>query len=205
MPRKLKRALLIEDDSSLRDAIGRVVAGWGDVEIFGAGTVAEALDLLTRAPPPDLVITDVRLPDASAFEVLEVSRQLSPAPIVVAISGKAAPDEAFRLAQAGVRAYLAKPFTIEELETAVDRARSEAPDIEPMVAAAVGQVPMLELQREVRRVMMKEALAQTEGSRTGAARLLRITRQAVQQMLRSEERSLKSFGSRPPPGSGANP
>ncbi len=205
MPRKLERALLIEDDNSLRDAIGRVVAGWGDVELFGAGTVAEALDLLARAPPPDLVITDVRLPDASAFEVLEVSRQLSPAPIVVAISGKAAPDEAFHLAQAGVRAYLAKPFTIRELEAAVNRARSEAPDIKPMVVAAVGQVPMLELQREVRREMMKEALAQTEGSRSGAARLLGVTRQAVQQMLRSEGGSLKSSGSPPPPGSGSNP
>lgn len=206
MLRKLERALVIEDDAALRVAIGRVVNGWGEVALCEAGTVAQARTLLEAAPPPDLVITDVRLPDGSAFDVLDDLRRLAPVPMVVAISGKASPDEAFRLAQVGVRAYVAKPFTIQELADAVTRARGEAPDIEPMVAAAVGQVPMLDLQREVRRVMMKEALAQTEGSRSGAARLLRVTRQAVQQMLRSETRDDDGpEGPRRPPSSGAPP
>ena len=103
------------------------------------------------------------------------------------MSGKASPDEAFRLAQAGVRAYLPKPFSIQELASTVETACSEAPDLEPMITAWVGRVPMRELQRKVRRVMLKEALAQTEGSRSGAARLLHVTRQAVQQMVRSKD------------------
>ena len=72
------------------------------------------------------------------------------------------------------------------LESAVQRAAEAAPSLEPVITARVGQVPMRELQREVRRVMVKEALAKTEGSRSGAARLLHVTRQAVQQIVRSE-------------------
>jgi two-component system response regulator RegA len=187
MPRDFDRVLVVEDDAALCAAIARIVSGWGELEVQQAATAAQARSLLAEPPPPNLLIIDVRLPDETAFGVLEAARQLSPAPLVVAMSGKASPDEAFRLAQAGVRAYLPKPFSIQDLASTVEAACSEAPDLEPMITAWVGRVPMRELQREVRRVMVKEALAQTEGSRSGAARLLHVTRQAVQQMLRSKD------------------
>jgi len=192
VPNGRERVLVVEDDAALRTAIVRAVQGWGDAELMEAGTAAEARRQLAAVPPPDLVIIDVRLPDASAFSVLDSASELSPAPIMVAMSGKASPDEAFRLAQRGVRAYLEKPFSIQELTDSVEAARNEAPNLEPLITASVGRVPMRELQSEVRRVMVKEALAQTEGSRSGAARLLHVTRQAVQQILRSENRSSKA-------------
>ena len=192
MLRPVERALVIEDDLSLRAAIVRILEGSGDVTISEAGTASEAKRLLVEAPPPQLVIVDVRLPDETAFGILDVATQLSPAPIIVAMSGKASPDEAFQLAQRGVRKYLRKPFSIEELRETIEAARRETPEIQPIISAWVGRVPMRELQQEVRRVMVTEALARTEGSRSGAARLLHVTRQAVQQMLRSE-------GSIPPP------
>ena len=58
------------------------------------------------------------------------------------------------------------------------------------------KLPQILSREEVRRVMVKEALALTEGSRSGAARLLKVTRQAVQQMLRSDD---PSTGPTPPP------
>jgi DNA-binding NtrC family response regulator len=199
MFRPIERALVIEDDAALRAAIVRILAGWGDVAISEAGTAASARILLAQELPPDLVIIDVRLPDESAFGVLEIVSQLSPVPIIVAMSGKASPAEAFRLGQLGVRRYLRKPFSIQELTDAVEAARNAAPDIEPVISAWVGRVPMRELQREVRRVMVKEALALEQGSRSGAARLLHVTRQAVQQMLRSES-SHEASGPPPPKG-----
>ncbi len=189
MVHDLERVLVIEDDAALRAAIVRTVRGWGASQLFEAGTAAEAREQLAAVPPPDLVIIDVRLPDDSAFNVLDSAADLSPAPVIVAMSGKASPDEAFRLAQLGVRAYLAKPFSIQELADSVEAARNNAPNLEPLITASVGRVPMRELQNEVRRVMVKEALAQTEGSRSGAARLLHVTRQAVQQILRSAKQA----------------
>lgn len=184
---KLERVLVIEDDVALRTAIVRIIGGWGDAELVEAGTAAEARKILAESPRPDLIIIDVWLQDDTAFGVLDAAAELSPAPLIVAMSGKASPDEAFRLAQLGVRAYLHKPFSAQELADTVETARNESPNLEPLITASVGRVPMRELQREVRRVMVKEALAQTEGSRSGAARLLNVTRQAVQQILRSEK------------------
>lgn len=177
------RAIVVEDESDLRDAIARMATGWCE-RISLAGSAAEAKGLLAKGPPPDLILIDVRLPDASALAVLDDAARLSPAPVVVAMSGKASPDEAFQLAQRGVRGYLPKPFGRAELEAAVEAACATAPDLAPWIAAQVGRVPMKKLQREVRSVMVREALARTEGSRSGAARLLHVTRQAVQQMLR---------------------
>jgi len=179
------RIAVIEDDDSLREAVARIAAGWGS-DVSVAATAAEALEMLAKPPPPELILIDVRLPDDSAFAVLDRAAQLAPAPVIVAMSGKASPDETFELAQRGVRKYLAKPFSADELAATVEAARNDAPNLEPAISAWVGRVPLRELQQEVRRVMVREALAHSDGNRSGAARLLHVTRQAVQQMLRAD-------------------
>ncbi len=175
--------IVVEDDAVLRGAIARIMRTRG-AQVSEAGTAAEAKSLLSETPPPDLLIIDVHLPDETAFEVLDLASRISPTPISVAMSGKASPEEAFRLAQLGVRAYLAKPLSASELESTVDAALQEPPRLEPLIPACVGHVPMRVLQRQVRSLMVKEALAQSEGSRSGAARLLDVSRQAIQQILR---------------------
>jgi len=180
-PRELRRVLVVEDNVPLRAAIARLARGWG-ARAIEAGSAREALALLS--PPPDLIISDVRLPDESAFCVFEAASLLWPKPLAVAISGKASPDEAFRLAQMGVGAYLAKPMSLEELTAAVEAVRTAPPSLDPMVSACVGQLSLHEVQDRMRHVMLHQALALTEGSRSGAARLLDVSRQAVQQILR---------------------
>jgi len=179
------RVAIIEDDISLRDAVARIVEGWG-AHVMVATTVAEAQAILSEPPPPELILVDVRLSDGSALGIIDNAARLSPAPVIVAMSGKASPDEAFELAQRGVRRYLRKPFSIQELSQTVEAACSSAPELQPIISAWVGRVPMRDLQQEVRRVMVNEALALTEGNRSGAARLLHVTRQAVQQMVQAQ-------------------
>jgi DNA-binding NtrC family response regulator len=178
---KLKRVLIVEDDVPLRCAITRRVRDWG-AQPLEAGTAREARALLTAAP--DLLVVDLQLPDEPVFSVIEAAAQLWPKPVTVAISGCASPEQAFRLAQLGVRAYLSKPFLLEELQDAVETAYRETPPLETLIAACVGRVPLRELQQRLRRVMVLQALALSEGSRSETARLLAVSRQAIQQMLR---------------------
>jgi two-component system response regulator RegA len=179
--RRIERVLVVEDDAALRAAVAEAARGWGH-QVLEAGTASEAKQMLS--PPPDLIIIDVRLPDEPAFAVLEAAARKWPVPIVVAMSGQASPEESFRLAQMGVRTYLAKPFTAEELGAAVETASRDTPLLGPVVTGFVGRVPLRELQDKVRDAMVRQALALAGGSRSGAARLLSISRQAVQQMLR---------------------
>jgi DNA-binding response OmpR family regulator len=180
-PRELKRVLVVEDNVPLRAAIARLVRSWG-ARAIEAGTAREALALLS--PPPDLIISDIRLPDENAFCVFEAAARLWPKPLGVAISGEASADEAFRLAKIGVAGYLAKPHTLEDLAKEVEKVRRDAPALDPLIATMVGQYSLHEVQDRMRSVMLHQALALTEGSRSGAARLLDVSRQAVQQILR---------------------
>jgi DNA-binding NtrC family response regulator len=178
---KPKRVLIVEDNAALRSAIARRIGDWG-ARALEAGTAHEAKALL--AASPDLLIVDLNLPDEPAFAVIEAAAQIWPKPVCVAISGCASPEEAFRLAQLGVRAYVGKPFSLDELQRAVESAYREAPQLETLIAASVGRVPLRQLQEHLRKVMVLQALALSEGSRSETARLLAVSRQAIQQMLR---------------------
>lgn len=174
--------LIVEDHVPLRAALAALLRNSG-AEVLEAGTEHGAIALLT--PPPDLLICDVYLPDGSALKILEATLEMSPEPVKIAMSGHASAEEAFRLAQLGVLAYLQKPFTLDEMSAAIDRVLREPPDIDALLRASVGQIPMRELQQRVRSVMVGQALAIARGSRSGAARLLDVSRQAIQQITRS--------------------
>jgi DNA-binding NtrC family response regulator len=178
----LKRVLIVEDDRPLCTALSRVVQSWGAVT-WETHTVGEARGFL--AASPQLVIVDLWLEGESALPLVEEAAHHRPAPAVLAISGRASPEEAFRLGQLGVRAYLPKPLFHERLVEKVEEALRQAPDLEPWIAAQVGHASMRNVQSGVRRVMLEEAMARAGGSRSGAARLLQVTRQAIQQVFPS--------------------
>lgn len=106
------RVLVVDDDDALRRSLSRLLRS-GQAQVSEAKTVAEGVNLLAREP--ELVITDVRLPDGSGRRVVELARQRRPPPLIVAMSGLASAREAFALAQSGARIYLTKPFAQQEL------------------------------------------------------------------------------------------
>jgi DNA-binding NtrC family response regulator len=182
--RRLRRALVVEDDERLRLAIARMLRGRG-VAVLEAGTAREAIAHLISAP--DLVLADVRLPDQPAVAIFRACALLWPAPIRIALSARASPAEAFALGRLGVRRYLQKPVSLARIWEEIHAASSEPPDLQPLVQDSVGHVSVRELQRSVRDVMFRQAMAIARNNRTRAARLLRVSRQAVQQVVRDRD------------------
>ena len=181
MPTQPSLVLIVEDHKPLRQAIARAARGWG-AHVLEAGSVREGLHLLEQGP--DLVIVDVALPDGHARPVVEQAVKQRPAPAVIAMSGQASAEEAFDLARLGARRYLPKPISLEDLTRCVGEALADRPNLAPLIAAHVGNTPMRQVIDEVRGVMVDEALARKRGSRSGAARILGVSRQAVQQAVR---------------------
>ena len=179
--RRIRRALLIEDDARLRAAIGNLMRSRG-LHVVEAASAREAIALLS--PTPDLVLADVHLAGDSAFTLFEAAMDLSPAPIKIAISGVATPEESFRLARYGVRRYLQKPVSLAQIWDAIQSARQEPPELHALVQECVGHVSLREFQNRLRLVMFEQALGLAKGNHSGAARLLRVSRQAVQQLVR---------------------
>jgi DNA-binding NtrC family response regulator len=180
--RPVERVLVIEDSRALlRSLQGALAETYRDVR--ACRSVGEAESAVADWWP-DLVLLDVVLPDGGAHEVLDLLERRHPAPAVIAMSGAAEPAQSFLLATRGVRAYLAKPLRLDRLQAAIRHALEAAPDLLPVLRQTVGHKPLADVQTEVRAVMLDEALARSRGSRRGAARLLSMSRQLLQYLLR---------------------
>jgi CheY-like chemotaxis protein len=93
-----KRLLVIEDNERERDSIIALL-GHDDIEIAAVATGAEALETL-RDREFDCCVVDLRLPDMSGFELLEILQSepnLRDVPIVVFTGKELTPAEEARL------------------------------------------------------------------------------------------------------------
>ncbi|HZS41805.1 MAG TPA: response regulator [Polyangia bacterium] len=184
MARTVEKVLVVEDNRALARSLGDALApSFSDVR--ACRSVAE-LTALTRDWWPDLVLLDVVLPDGDARSALALLQAREPAPIVVAMSGQADRALAFELGTRGVRAFLEKPLALDRLEAVLRHAIETPPELAPSLRQCVGHVPLKTVETEVREVMIREALARTDGSRRGAARLLAMSRQLLQYLMRRQ-------------------
>jgi len=112
----MARILVIDDDPSIRDTMERVLARDSHmVESYEDARVA--LDAL-RQEQPDLVITDVYMPEMDGIEFLLSLREAEPDLPVIVTSGGGSASSHHLLTDAaylGVTVTLPKPFEIDQL------------------------------------------------------------------------------------------
>jgi two-component system, response regulator RegA len=181
---RVRHLLIVEDDPELSSVLVQAMTPYVDA-VHTAGTLAAAREIL-RALPIDGMLLDLCLPDGQSVTLLDDIREKKPFPHVVALSGSALPEETFRMAQAGVRAFVAKPVSLARLVALWQQTLAEPPGIEPFVRGSVGRVSMMNVESSVREAMVGEALARAKGSVRGAARLLQISRQLLQHIVRGK-------------------
>jgi two-component system OmpR family response regulator len=85
------RLLFVDDEPDIREVTSAVLAQEG-YEVLTAEDGQEALELLPWFRP-DLVITDLRMPRMSGFELLDIMRERFPRLPVIAVSGEFSSDE----------------------------------------------------------------------------------------------------------------
>ncbi len=113
------RLLVVDDDASLRKVCCEIAHGMGFVTL-GAGSVADALDLM-RQQPVDLLLLDLKLPGGGGLKLLGEVRQLYPKTGVVVMTAYATVSSAVEAMRIGAGDYLTKPFALEELNAVLDR------------------------------------------------------------------------------------
>jgi CheY-like chemotaxis protein len=118
-----KKVLVIEDQKEIRRVIRRVLTA-EDFEVLEAADGQEGLDL-ARENPPDLIVTDIFMPEMDGLEFIRTARKLNAQVRILAISGGGAMGNMQMLAIArslGAGGVLAKPFGRDELIEAVRQA-----------------------------------------------------------------------------------
>lgn len=184
------RVLVVQDDAQIGAAVRERLLEWG-AQVDWVRTLREATEACGESYR--VLIVDVQLPDGSGVTLAERAIHMRPVPLIVAMSGRSAAREAFRMAQLGAVGFLQKPFEPEELGGILhqlfesDTARLQVvtePEYMRHMVAIVGRTNFREVLDRVRRSMAEQALFIAAGNKTAAARLLGITRQAVQQLIR---------------------
>jgi two-component system sensor histidine kinase/response regulator len=110
--------LLVEDDEPLRKIIGRALRARG-YHVVEAGTVVQGKEAL-RATPPDLLITDLNLPDGNGVEVVRECKALDALRPVLVMSGTQEQDERIQAFDAGADDVVSKPVYMQELKKRVE-------------------------------------------------------------------------------------
>lgn len=181
---RIGSALVIADDPVLVSVLTKFLqTRAGAVHVARDRVQAERL---LGACSVDAAVFDLSLGDTSEPRLVEILlAQPKMAHILVIVGDPSAAAAAFRLAQAGVRALIIKPFTANALERIWEETVTRAPDLRPLLRASVGRVRLAAVIDLVRQTMTEEAMAAARGSRRRASDLLGISRQLLQYTLRT--------------------
>jgi len=123
-PEEVGQTILVVDDSEATvEVLERNLRSRG-YSVLTASTVSEALSVLGRHSV-DLVITDLRLPGESGLTLVRHIREGLPDTEVMLVTGYGSIDGAVEAVKTGAQEYLVKPFTDEELFSAVERSLTQ--------------------------------------------------------------------------------
>ena len=112
--------VVVEDERDIREVLRRWLERAG-LSVLTAGTGADAIRLLTSAPP-DLVLLDLGLPDVDSTEVRREMRAAGRPPVLV-LTGCSTVDDRIHGLQLGADDYVTKPLSPAEVAITVGRER----------------------------------------------------------------------------------
>ena len=167
------RGLVLDDDALYRNTLARALRR-RDAEVFTASGSAEALEL-ARCHQPDFALIDLKLADGdgSGLDLIGPLRAAAPTMRIVLVTGYASVATAVEAIKRGADDYLPKPASVEMILRVVSGEPLELPD-EP-----VAMTPLARIEWE----HIQQALAETQGNISAAARLLGMHRRTLQRKL----------------------
>jgi DNA-binding NtrC family response regulator len=114
------RILIIDDSESIRFGFGSFLRAKG-YEVLEAESGAKGLHIV-RANMPDLVLVDLKLPDADGLELLSEIRSENQFIVVIVVTAFGSIEEAVIALKLGAENFLTKPFDPESLLIVIEHA-----------------------------------------------------------------------------------
>ena len=113
------RFLIVDDEQSIRRLC--MTVGQGLNFICTEAETAEAALALTETAPPDIVVTDLKLPSLSGTDLLCKVKELLPRTEVAIMTGHGSIESAVEAMRQGAYDYIEKPFRVERLRQLLQR------------------------------------------------------------------------------------
>jgi len=111
--------LIVEDEADMRELLTEVLKGTYEVDSADTGA---ALKQKLSGDQPDVVLLDLKLPDADGLELLPAIKKQWAGTEVIVLTGNATFDAAIKATRLGAYHFLTKPFETQGLLVTVDRA-----------------------------------------------------------------------------------
>jgi two-component system response regulator PilR (NtrC family) len=157
------KVLVVDDEQGMREFLTALLEKQGH-RVTAAADGERALQLVAEQTP-DLVISDLRMPNVDGIGLLAGIRKQHPELPVILITAYASSDSAIQAMRLGADDYITKPFRIEEIRLVVekalarprakqqDRASQTAVLEEPQLTGIIGRSPkMIELYKLISKI-----------------------------------------------------
>src|SRR5205809_7612228 len=119
-----RKVLIVDDDPGIRASLAVILQSWG-FEPLQASNAPEATAMVERQDP-DIVISDVVMPETSGLELLSHLKSGDPHRPVLLITAQGSIDMAVEAMKQGARDFLTKPLTdLPKLKSLLDDAERE--------------------------------------------------------------------------------
>ena len=112
-----KLVLVVDDEGDFLTTYERLLRRHG-FRVIVATTRADGVAAVVRERP-DLVISDLRLPDGSGLDVVRAARSMPEPPSVIVVTGYPSAETRQAALAAGATTFLAKPFAAAGLLAAI--------------------------------------------------------------------------------------
>jgi DNA-binding response OmpR family regulator len=111
-----RRILIVDDDVAFRSTLAEQLSRERSLEVAEAGTVGEALRLLTGAGERiDLLLLDIGLPDGDGRDLCATLRRTGVTVPVIMLTAAAEEQDVVRGLDSGANDFIVKPFRLSEL------------------------------------------------------------------------------------------
>lgn len=154
---------IIDDDKSIRWVFEKALAR-ENIKVRTFSYYQEVIDALAQDPPPDVVVSDIRMPGGSGFDLLAMIKKKYPQLPVIIMTAYSDLESAVTAFQEGAFEYLPKPFDVNQAVSLIQRALAEVakPDVTEEYCAVtpeiLGRAPaMQEIFRAIGRLSQSDA------------------------------------------------
>ncbi len=118
----VQRILVVDDDKSSRELLTRILTSEG-YQVTDLSDGREAIEELGgEGPPPDLVVSDIRMAEIDGLQVIDAFREKAPDTPVILVTAFGNIDGALEAIRRGAADYISKPYDVDAIKVVVARA-----------------------------------------------------------------------------------
>ena len=118
----MERIIVVDDDETSRHSLVRILTDKG-LAPDACKDASEALDKLETSGPYGLVLSDIHMPGLDGLDLVRRIVEIDPTVVNVLITGFTSESKILAAMRAGAFDFLSKPYTLDELDVVLTRAR----------------------------------------------------------------------------------